>query len=371
MKRVKVSIFTTGAIVVACAAQAASSAAISSGSSEVVAGSGVHLISATKFDRVLVLSKWTTSGGTIEVIGLPHSEVSAKETGSGGLNKPGTLAVMVNPPAITLSPHSWALDISPTEDRSLMLRELTALGATKAIATSMADSVRITIAPQPRKDDRNSSTVTVRKRDVSAQASPSSTGPLHVTHLDTRTQITTASPMVVEPGTVFNTQCNKQTGDVGDAQGYSCLVQTMAQNNASGHYVDDDITATGSDLTDFWDNLTELEAFDYYTYGGSTGDHSIVKWSPSSTEGVGNPTTVTASVSWDGIGVSTSETVYPASLNPELLFYDDDYYTGFGSQWDGCDGTDEVGAPSADLARVYPGGTFGAGDATVIGWNIC
>lgn len=321
-----------------------SSASPSAGPPMMIGGPGLVLTNQNSLQSGLVSTSWDIAANAVQVIGLPGSTVNAQVVSTSQGGSSGSLAVEVTPPAVTTKTVHY-LDLTQANLPSFIYNEVIALGASQSIAQSMANSMT------------SSGSALARQSSVRQSVSLSSISP--------------GLTPLISAGTIFNSTCNSASGDAGNAKGYSCLVQTMAQDNQYGTYVEDKITSTGSDTTDWADSLSGLEARDYYTYTGSSGSHSIVEWNPSNTLNQGSPSSKTYSLSYNGIGESVTQEVYPATLNPELSWPSGGSYTGFGTQWNGCNATAQVGAPSVDLANVSSGGSIDAGVQTIIWWSLC
>jgi hypothetical protein len=139
----------------------------------------------------------------------------------------------------------------------------------------------------------------------------------------------------------------------------------MAQDTEpNGVYVENETTTSGNDPY----GLILLAGTDYYHYPGSSGEHGIVQWAPSITKDVGNPQTYSVGVSYDGVSVSVSQTVYPNEIAPVLQQYNGAYPTSFGTEWTGDEGGNTVkGSPAADPANVWDSGSIDAGSSVAIG----
>ena len=268
----------------------------------------------------------TWSGGNQ---GTPES-ATASDTNQG---TPESATASVTPPPMP----SGGMDLTATQAAQLVYEEAVAVGTPVAAAQQMAFGSSVTIS--------STSNVT------------GSNG--------TETTGATTTPASISKGTIFNSTCDHVTIDSGAAWGTSCLVQRMAQDTEPDDvYVEDEITTSGNDPS----GLILLAGTDYYRYPGSSGEHGIVQWDPSATKDVGNPQKWTVGISYDGIGVSVSQTVYPDEITPVLQQYNGDYPTSVGSYWTGDEGGNTVlGSPAVDLAHIWDSGSIDAGSSVEIG----
>lgn len=335
--------------VVACAALLAISLpAIGSASTVVspnlmIGTQGLTLQSQQSLSNGLVETTWGVGSNQVTVEGPTGTTVSAQSTGSTTAGGSGSIVAEIQPPPISAT-TTGIKTYTPAQAPSIIYGELLNLGATTSVATEMAQS----IAPAG---------VTVTSSTLLSASS--------------QLNAVIATPATTIPaGTIFYSTCDRVTGDAGNAYGYACLVQKMMQNNSYGTYVGDTITTSGSDQADPYDSLSSLISKDYYTYTGSSGTHSIVQWKPINTLPVGSPQTVTEGLSYNGFGISVSQEEYPGTLTPDLSYPSGSSYTGFGSTWTGCDGSDVLAAPSTDVASVSSGGSVDAGVVDGISWAL-
>jgi hypothetical protein len=300
---------------------------------------GLTLVSQRTLSHGIVLTTWRDGSATVAFAGPAHSTVRASS--GGGSGSPGYAWASIDPSGSASgssggsagSPSVTNLSLTPEQGAQLMFEEAVAVGTPVAVARKMAFG---SFGP----------------------AHPSSTSGI-------RLSLTSN----ISNGTIFNSTCDHVTGDANDAYGTSCLVQMMSQDDEpNGVYVLDKITTSGND-NDWFCNLSGLRGNDYYRYSNSYGQHGIVSWKPASSYPEGTPTTVSFSMSYNGVGISSSQTVYPGQVDPYFANYNGSYPTSFGAKWSGSvGGSTVVGNPAVDLAHVWDSGSIDAGDFVEIWW---
>jgi len=292
----------------------------------------------------LVRTSWTFPGGTVNAVDMAGSTVSAGCTGKSGAA--GSCWASTGPS----SQSGGVRYYTQAQAAQLTYQELSAIGASNSIALSMASN----ILPQ------------------GAAFTPSSTPPSGTIANNVAGSSTsgTLASLTIPVGSYFHSACTQVTGDAGYASIYACINQRLLQDNSAGTYVGDAITSSAAD-SDAWDSLTSAYGRETYTYTGSYGTHTLVQWNPSSTVSVGNPTQVTYGVSQGGIGISATNTLYPGSLQPNILDWNGSAYTGFGTTWTGCSQYGTVSTPSADMMKVSSGGDIYSHLTDGIGWYFC
>jgi hypothetical protein len=339
--KLRVAIITSavGALTLVLAGVGASVSYAGSGPSLMHGPPGLTFMSQRSLSHGIVVTTWRDGNATVAFAGPAHSSVHAGSQGGSGA--PGYAWASIDPAGSASggstgsSPGSSAgsyLSLTPKQAAQLMFEEAVAVGTPVAAAREMAFGPAGPVAPSS----------------------------------SSRTSAATPN---LSNGTIFNSTCDHVTGDANDAWGTSCLYQTMAQHNEpNGVYVLDKITTSGND-NDWFCNLSGLQGSDYYRYRGSYGQQGIVSWKPAASYPEGNPTNVTFSLSYNGFGVSASQTVYPAKVDPYLADYNGSYPTAFGSKWSGSQGgTTVVGMPAVDLAHIWNSGSIDAGDFVEIWW---
>ncbi|MHB1431168.1 MAG: hypothetical protein ACYCVZ_03500 [Streptosporangiaceae bacterium] len=288
---------------------------------------GYRLVSQRLLPHGLVLTTWRRGAQTASFAGPRGSVILFNET-SGRRGAAGSASASLTPPPM---PVGGAMARTPTQAAELLYEEAVAVGTPVAAARQMAFGLR----------SGSTSNGTSAVGSVSAMSK----------------------------GTIYNSGCAHTTGDAGNAWGTSCLEQKMAPDSEPNQvYTLDTLTTSGND-NDWYCALTGLLGKDYYRYSGSYGNHGLVTWKPASTVPEGSPKTYTASLGYNGTGVSVSQTAYPNNLNPMLAAYNGQSPTSFGDQWRGGEmGKTVVGAPGADLTHIWSSGSIDAGVSVVITW---
>jgi hypothetical protein len=279
--------------------------------------SGYTLVSEQTLSDGLAVTTWQNGTQAVSFAGLPGSTVSFSESDSGP-NTAGEATATITPPA-----SGNDLSLTQTEAARLEYEEAVAVHTPTDIASAMAFDV---------------SNTSTEKR-------------------------------------IFHSACAHTTGDANHAWGTACITQKMAQNvEPNGVYVLDKIHTSGSDH-DWACDLTGLRGQDFYRYSGSSGEHGMVDWHPDATVGVGNPRTYTASVSYNGVGFTVSQNVYPNRLDPVLSAYNGSSPTSFADFWSGDAGNGSnastVAAPGVDEAHIWSRGSKRAGVSVYIRWGSC
>lgn len=285
------------------------------------ASPGLTLVSQSPVAPGFAATEWSMNGSLISAAGPVNSTVSVSATAS---TSGGQESVSVVPPVDTTN-NVEASVAAYQESGVTVAGLLTAIGAPPAIANQISDAM---------------STATL-----------------------------SASGAAVSPA-YFNATCDgwdgAPWGGGTSVYVYGCLTQTLAQAGSTNDWIEDTISNSGFPYNC---GVVVLDSNDYYNYTGSSGNHQIVQWSPESTISQGLPTTVTASIAYNGIGVSVSAYVYPSHLSPDLVYWNGSAYTGFGSNWGGPDTNDVQATPSADLEHTTNSGTNDAGVQNAASWS--
>lgn len=169
----------------------------------------------------------------------------------------------------------------------------------------------------------------------------------------------------IKPGTILASPCVALKNVNGGAGGgETCDVITMVQENGPNDqnwYLGDELTTSGSESN--WDtNLESLTGNDKYANG-----NQIVKWDPSSSRTQGSCSSISENLTYDGVGVSSTDSVCPNKISPEWYAPT----TGSGVTWSGCDGTDILGAPGVDVLHSPPGTSLKMVVRIKMSWGIC
>jgi hypothetical protein len=153
-----------------------------------------------------------------------------------------------------------------------------------------------------------------------------------------------ASGATWRPGQIMATPCVRITGDNGHAYGRACDTQRFVQDLGHLHWIfGDEVTGSGNDpcCVNGTADLTRLDA--WVSYGAH---NTIFKWKPNATIHEGQCTTWTASLSYNGVGLSAQQVICSDRLDPIYT----NTSTKFGSAWTGCDSAGNVeGVDSVDL----------------------
>lgn len=171
--------------------------------------------------------------------------------------------------------------------------------------------------------------------------------------------------LAYSPGQIIQTPCASVSGDGNNAYGRACDIQRMVQDNGGGNWIiADEVTSSGNDTGPFrWNTLESLTA--YVNYGAN---NTIIKWTPNATITQGNCGTITLGFTYQGVGLSATQTVCPDRMDP----YGTNTGNKFGASWSGCDTSNYTeGTTSVDVdnnpwnASDWPGLTVG------ISWGYC
>jgi hypothetical protein len=130
-------------------------------------------------------------------------------------------------------------------------------------------------------------------------------------------------------GDIMATPCASVSGDSGRAWGRACDTQKFLQDHGGGNWIiGDEIVGSGNDCCISGSaNLTALTS--WISYGAN---NSIFNWAPNATISVGSCTSYTASLGYNGSGVSAT-----TNICDQLSPYDANTGTQFGSTWGTCD----------------------------------
>jgi uncharacterized protein GlcG (DUF336 family) len=156
---------------------------------------------------------------------------------------------------------------------------------------------------------------------------------------------------------ILASPCASTTG--GGASAKSCTLETGMQTPASGNwYLGNQISTTGGEGSpDNFSNLTWLSGWTSYPSGNST-----VAWSPQAYTSQSPCSTLTWSLSYDGLGLAYSGQVCPNGEGPTS--------GDNGGKWTGCSDVAE-GAPAVNVDHS-PAGASDAVTANVkIEWALC
>lgn len=145
-------------------------------------------------------------------------------------------------------------------------------------------------------------------------------------------------------GDIIATPCASVSGDSGHAWGYACDTQKFLQDNGGGNWIiGDQVVGSGNDpcCVSGTANLSRLAA--WVSYGSN---NNIFSWQPNATVHEGGCSTWTASLGYNGTGLSASTVLCSDQLDPIYVGSG----TKFGSAWSGCDtGGDTEGMAAADI----------------------
>lgn len=285
------------------------------------ASSSLTLVSQSSIAPGFAATEWSMNGSLISVAGPVNSTVSVSATTS---TSGGQESVSVLPP-VDISNNVEAEVAAYQESGVSVYGLLTAIGAAPSIADQISDAMTAT----------------------TASASGAGLSPAY-----------------------FNSTCDgwdgAPWGGGTSVYVYGCLTQTLAQAGNTNDWIEDTISNSGFPYNCGFD---DLYSNDYYNYAGSSGNHQIVEWSPESTISQGLPETGTASIGYNGTGVSVSAYVYPNLIGPSLYYWNGSAYTGFGSSWSGPDSGYVDATPSADLEHTTNSGTNKAGVQNAAVWS--
>jgi hypothetical protein len=178
-----------------------------------------------------------------------------------------------------------------------------------------------------------------------------------------RTNLTSSpqSPALsaVAASSIIGSACASVKGDGNQAYGKACIIQTLMQAKGYDWYIGDEITSSAGN-SDFWWGLTGLQAWD--TYGPN---NTIVRWNPSSTQYPSACGNVTFGLTYNGAGISATDTLCPDRLDPKFFGSG-----GYGTNWTGCARQNQVvGAPSVDLDHNPPNASYSVTIHVYIWWN--
>lgn len=142
-------------------------------------------------------------------------------------------------------------------------------------------------------------------------------------------------------GDIIATPCVSVTGDSGWAWGRACDTQKFLQNNGGGNWIlGDAVVGSGKD-SGCW-CLSNLTA--WVQYGAN---NTIFSWSPNATVTQGTCVNWSASLSYNGVGLSASTVICSDRLDP----YNVNTGNQFGAAWSGGDCSQDFtqGVASADV----------------------
>jgi hypothetical protein len=168
-------------------------------------------------------------------------------------------------------------------------------------------------------------------------------------------------------GQIMRHPCASITGDfAGWAWGRACDTQKFVQDNGGGNWIiGDQIVGSGNDPCCLF-GTGNLEALDSWVVYGA--NNSIFDWSPNSTVPAGGCTNWTASLSYNGVGLSAQTTICSDQLDPKNA----NSGTSFGSRWTGCDSNAYVEGNASTDIDYNPSNASDVPTLWVgIGWGNC
>ncbi len=282
------------------------------------------LVSETRLSSNSATAEWTASGLTVTVAGPIGSTVNVASSD-------GTSTASISTPGIDKQSGSVSSYVSSGQ---ALIDNAIAVGYTPAQAAALAQSQGIDLQTQQPSGSPK----------AAGGAQGSSSGPIAYS---------------LTNGEILASPCASVSSDGGAATGRGCDVQRLLQHKNQDWYVGDSQVATGYD-SNWWYGLTGLR-----TRVGYGAGNSIVNWAPTSRIPRGQCSTNTLSLSYNGIGFSSSSQLCPDSESPA---HNADW-TKFGAEWSGCAIKSDVGENSVDYDHSPPGTSVYITEYITIWWG--